>query len=86
MCQLQPDPLRDRVARASDAAGVAAEALRGVGQVVEGMQAAEVVLGIADRMSVEMPICEQVARVVGGQVGAREAAEALLARAPAPES
>ena len=63
-----------------------AEAVAAVGQVVEGVETSARVLGLARRLGVEMPICEQVRAVVTGASSAGEAVEALLARdAAGPE-
>ena len=61
------------------------EARERAGPVVEGATAAPVLLGIAERCGIEMPITEQVAAVVGGDATPAAAVEALLARAPAAE-
>lgn len=62
-----------------------ADALRAIGQVVEGVQTAREVLRLAAKAGVEMPICEQVYRVLYDHVSAREAVQALLAREQKPE-
>src|SRR5690606_28815690 len=41
-----------------------AEAEAGIGQVVEGVRAAKAVHQVAERLGVEMPICEQVYRIL----------------------
>ena len=56
-----------------------------VGGVVEGATAAPVVLALAERFGIEMPITSQVAAVVRGDATPHEAVETLLARAPASE-
>ena len=61
------------------------EARRRVGQVVEGATAAPVLLALAERHAIEMPITAQVAAVVRGEATPTGAVEALLARAPATE-
>ncbi len=50
-------------------------------QVVEGVKAVDVVYKLAHRRHLDLPIMEQVYRVVSGQVAPGEAASALLARA-----
>ncbi|HHQ43161.1 MAG TPA: NAD(P)-dependent glycerol-3-phosphate dehydrogenase [Chromatiales bacterium] len=60
-------------------------ALAEVGAVVEGAHTAAEVVGLAARHAVEMPICEQVSRVLAGERTPTEAAEALLAREPKAE-
>ena len=61
------------------------EARETVGGVVEGATAAPIVLALAERCGIEMPITEQVAAVVQGQATPAGAAETLLARSPAAE-
>ena len=57
------------------------EATRAIAQVVEGVPAARAVREVASRLDVEMPICEQVYKIVhrGGDV--RSAVDALMRRA-----
>ena len=54
-------------------------------QVVEGVLAAKAVKQVADRMSVEMPICQEIYRVLYDGVAPREAVSALMGRALKPE-
>ncbi len=54
-------------------------------QVVEGVDAAPVVARQAQRLGVEMPIVEQVCRVLTSACPPREAVNALLAREPKAE-
>ena len=61
------------------------EAKERVGGVVEGATAAPLLLSVAERFEIEMPITEQVAAVVVGDATPAEAVETLLARAPAAE-
>lgn len=61
------------------------DAARSIGQVVEGRFAAAAVRMVARRLDVEMPISEQVYRVLEEGVPPRDAAMALLARALGPE-
>jgi glycerol-3-phosphate dehydrogenase (NAD(P)+) len=61
------------------------QALEEIGQVVEGMRTARIASVLARRNGVEMPICEQVYRVVYEGVPAREAVHALLLREQKPE-
>jgi glycerol-3-phosphate dehydrogenase (NAD(P)+) len=51
-----------------------------IGQVVEGVYAAEAVHVLATRLGVEMPICEQIYRIVHQDQDARVAVEALMKR------
>jgi glycerol-3-phosphate dehydrogenase (NAD(P)+) len=64
----------------------AADAARDIGQVVEGQFAATAVRAVARRLNLEMPICEQVYRVLNENLPPRDAAVALLARGLGPES
>lgn len=56
------------------------EAIRAIGQVVEGVRTAAEVHALAQQQGVEMPICEQVYAVVSKGVSPREALEQLMAR------
>ncbi len=59
----------------------AAEAAARIGQVVEGAHAAAALRILAVRHGVELPICEQVCRVLEDGVPPREAVAALMERA-----
>ena len=61
------------------------EARERVGGVVEGATAAPVVLALAERLGIEMPITEQVAAVVRGDAAPAGAVDVLLARSPSTE-
>jgi glycerol-3-phosphate dehydrogenase (NAD(P)+) len=56
------------------------EALREIGQVVEGYLAARAVRAVAQRHAVNMPICEGIYRVLYEGLPAREVVRALMAR------
>ncbi len=56
-----------------------------IGQVVEGAATAHEIMRLANQHGVDMPITEQVDRVVRGIRTPREAVETLLAREPKPE-
>jgi len=56
-----------------------------IGQVVEGVLAADAVRTVAQRAGVEMPICEQVYRVVYQGVAPKDAVKELMSRALKPE-
>ncbi|GFE78346.1 glycerol-3-phosphate dehydrogenase [NAD(P)+] [Steroidobacter agaridevorans] len=56
-----------------------------IGQVVEGVLAANAVRSVAQRAGVEMPICEQVYRVVYEGVAPKDAVKELMSRALKPE-
>ncbi len=75
------DQSRNRRLGLAMAAGQSpAEAQRAIGQVVEGVQAARAVRRVAARVGVEMPIAEQVFRVLHEQGDVREAVRALMGR------
>lgn len=65
-------------------AGLAA-ILAGMTEVAEGVHTAEVVMALARRYCVEMPICEQVEGVVTGRITVSEAYGRLLAVRPGHE-
>ncbi len=56
------------------------EAQEEIQQVVEGVLAARAVKEVADKLGVEMPICEQVYRILYDRASPREAVETLMAR------
>ncbi|MDR1571151.1 MAG: NAD(P)H-dependent glycerol-3-phosphate dehydrogenase [Clostridiales Family XIII bacterium] len=56
------------------------EATRRVGMVVEGMYTTEAAWQLARRTGVEMPITDQIYRVITGQASARDAVTALMTR------
>jgi glycerol-3-phosphate dehydrogenase (NAD(P)+) len=58
----------------------ATDAVAAIGQVVEGATAAGYVYQLAKQRGVEMPITEQVHRVLNGEQSAEEAVYALLSR------
>ncbi len=62
-----------------------ASAQQAIGQVVEGLLAARAVRNVALRTQVEMPICEQVYRVLYESIPPREAVKELMSRALKPE-
>jgi len=61
------------------------EAVRSIGQTVEGVRTAAEVRRLALRLDVEMPICEQVHYTLAGHLTPREAAARLMQRAPRAE-
>jgi glycerol-3-phosphate dehydrogenase (NAD(P)+) len=69
------------VGRGRSAQAVLAE----LGQEAEGMATAREIHGLAQRTGVEMPICEQVYRVLYEGLSAQAAVEALLKREPKAE-
>jgi glycerol-3-phosphate dehydrogenase (NAD(P)+) len=56
------------------------DAQNGIEQVVEGILAARAVCMVADRLTVEMPICREVSRILYAQKPVREAALELMGR------
>ncbi len=78
---------RNRTMGLKLAAGTDAETAQAeIGQVVEGVMAAEAVHEVADKLGIEMPICQQVYRILYEGVSPREAVGALMGRALKPES
>jgi len=61
-------------------------AQQAIGQVVEGVLAARAVRDVATRLNVEMPISEQVYRVIHEGVPPRKAVRELMSRALKPET
>ena len=61
------------------------EAMAGTSQTAEGVKSAESVLELARRHGVDMPITEQVVRVVRDGASPREAVAALMTRTAKPE-
>ena len=62
-----------------------AEAVASTGQTAEGVKSAESVLELARRNGVDMPITEQVVRVVHDGASPVEAVHLLMGRSPKPE-
>jgi len=56
------------------------QAVADIGQVVEGVHAARAVFRVAQRLRVEMPICEHVYRVVDENLAIRSVIDALMQR------
>lgn len=61
------------------------EARQVIGQVVEGAKAAREVLRFAAQLGVDVPITEQIARVISGEIQPVEAVTALAQRPLRPE-
>jgi len=57
-----------------------------IGQVVEGVYAANAVRGVAQKLGVEMPIAEQVYRILYEGLAPKDAVAALMSRALGPET
>lgn len=80
------DQSRNRRFGLALAAGTTAAAAQNtIGQVVEGVKAARAVREVAAQFSVEMPICEQVYRVVHEGASPKDAVKELMSRALKPE-
>ncbi|MEE8429340.1 MAG: NAD(P)H-dependent glycerol-3-phosphate dehydrogenase, partial [Gammaproteobacteria bacterium] len=62
------------------------QALQEIGQVVEGVNTAREVVRLAKRFSIDMPITEQVYRVLHEDLTPRDAVRALLTREPKQEA
>ena len=61
------------------------DAVREIGQVVEGYHAARAVRAVAERHGVDMPICEHVYRVIYEGFDIRSVVDALMSRAVSQE-
>ncbi len=61
------------------------ESLEEIGQAVEGVTGAKEVTEKANSLGIEMPICEQIYKVIYKDLSPREAAQSLLKRSPKPE-
>ena len=61
------------------------ETQQDIGQVVEGVVAAKAVHQVADALGVEMPICQQIYRILHENAPPRDAVAALMGRALKPE-
>ncbi|MBI4005662.1 MAG: NAD(P)-dependent glycerol-3-phosphate dehydrogenase [Gammaproteobacteria bacterium] len=60
-------------------------ASRQIGQVIEGVRTASEAMKLAAKYNIEMPISEQVYKVLSGQITPRDAVQALLSREPKEE-
>ena len=60
-------------------------ALKNITATVEGFKALELVLKLAEKYQIEMPICEQVFQVTQGKVSPKDAVTELLLRKPSDE-
>jgi glycerol-3-phosphate dehydrogenase (NAD(P)+) len=63
-----------------------AEAHAGIGQVVEGISAAQAVNAVAQRLAVDMPICREIHEIVHANKPVRAAVQALMGREMRSES
>ncbi len=66
--------------------GTVEDAQQRIGQVIEGISTTTEVMRVAQKLGVEMPITEQVWRLLHGEVTASEAVVTLLRRAPSVEA
>ena len=81
------DQSRNRRMGLALAGGLSVEAAREeIGQAVEGVNTTREVYRLSRRLGVEMPITEQVYRVLYEALGPREAVHALLHRRQRPET
>jgi len=62
-----------------------AEIAAGMHMVAEGVETAQSALELAARFNVEMPICQQVRRILWGETSAKEAVRELMERSPKGE-
>ena len=60
-------------------------ALKNINATVEGYKAIELVLKLAQKHKVEMPICEHVLQVTQGKISPKDAVTELLLRKPSDE-
>ena len=60
-------------------------ALKNINATVEGFKALELVLKLAEKYQIEMPICEQVFQVTQGNITPKAAVTELLLRKPSDE-
>lgn len=63
----------------------AGDARQAIGQTVEGVRTAAEVFALAQRVGVEVPLCEQVHRVLSGELTASQAMRVLMQRAQKAE-
>ncbi len=66
--------------RLAQTQGTVDEVVASIGQVVEGVKAVKVVKQIADRYQLDLPIMEQVYRIVAGECSPQQAVQQLMAR------
>ncbi len=64
----------------ADSAGDVVQVQRTIGQVVEGVRAASIISELAQEKGLDLPILQQVERVVSGQASPQQAAQALFDR------
>jgi len=61
------------------------EAMRDIGQVVEGYHAARLLRGVAAQLGLDMPICEGICRILFDGANAGDVVRELMARPPQAE-
>lgn len=64
----------------------ASEAMQEIGQVIEGKRNAELVVKLAQKVPIEMPIAEAVYRILKGEITPKDAMRDLLSRSIKPEA
>jgi glycerol-3-phosphate dehydrogenase (NAD(P)+) len=57
-----------------------------IGQIVEGAHTAHQIINLAKQHNVDMPICQQVYRILQGKIALKDAVKELLSREPKVES
>jgi glycerol-3-phosphate dehydrogenase (NAD(P)+) len=60
-------------------------AMREIGQVVEGYHAARVLRGVAARLSLDLPVCEGICRILFDGANAQDVVRELMSRPPQAE-
>jgi glycerol-3-phosphate dehydrogenase (NAD(P)+) len=60
-------------------------ALHEIGQVSEGVNSAAQVMDLASKYKVQMPVCQEVLKLLEGKSSVKESVKALLSRAPVRE-
>jgi glycerol-3-phosphate dehydrogenase (NAD(P)+) len=80
------DQSRNRRCGLALARGLSVEqAMREIGQVVEGYHAARVLRGVAHRLGLDLPICEGLCRILFDGANAGDVVRELMARPPQAE-
>jgi len=62
-----------------------AEAKAEIGQVIEGETNAKILIQLAHKHQIEMPICEIVLKILQGELDSKQAVDSLLNRSPKAE-
>jgi glycerol-3-phosphate dehydrogenase (NAD(P)+) len=80
------DQSRNRRCGLALARGLSVDAaMSEIGQVVEGYHAARVLRAVAQRLQLDLPICEGLCRILFDGANAREVVRDLMARPPQAE-